>query len=109
MLVALSIFSMAVLALVNLTGESARTSGAIEARTFAAVVGENRAVEALTSGAPPTLGETTGTEEEAGRVWRWTERVSETAEPGMLRVDIEVRGPDSEQVLSEISLFRVLP
>jgi general secretion pathway protein I len=108
MLVALAIFSMAVLALVNLTGENARTSGALEERFFASVIAENRAVEVLTAAQSPPLGESNGSEEAGSRLWHWTETVTETAEPGMLRIDIAVRGPGTDQVLSEISLFRVL-
>jgi general secretion pathway protein I len=109
MLVALSVLSLAVLALVNLAGENARTAAIIEERLFAGVVAENRAVEALTSARPPALGETSGTEAAADRMWRWTRRVSETPEPGMLRVDIDVRGVETEQVLGSVTIFRGVP
>jgi len=106
MLVALAVLSLAVLALVNLAGENARTEGVVEARTFAAVVAENRAVEALTSREPPALGETNGTEEEASRIWRWTRSVSETSEAEILRVDIAVMLQNDDQILSEVTVFR---
>jgi general secretion pathway protein I len=106
MLVALSVFSLAALALVKLTGENLRTTGIVEARIFAHVVAENRAVEALTDAAPPALGETEGTEQAAERIWRWTRHVSETAEPGILRVDVAVRSEDGDQVLGEVTIFR---
>lgn len=108
-LVALSVLSLAVLALVNLAGENLRSQAAIEERVFAQVVAENRAVEALTSLAPPAIGESNGTEEEANRVWRWTRKVSATAEPGILRVDIAVAAQTGTQVLSAVTLFRGQP
>ena len=106
MLVALSVLSLAVLALVNLTGENTRTEGLLEARFYAAIVAENRAVEALTDAAAPPLGESAGTEEEAGRNWRWTRNVMATPEPGILRVDIEVAAAGENLVLSAVSVFR---
>ena len=109
MLVALAVLSLAVLALVNLAGENVRNQAVIESRIFANVVAENRAVEALTSLVPLSIGETNGTEEEASRLWRWTRKVSTTAEPGILRVDIEVKPTDTEQVLGAVTLFRGRP
>jgi general secretion pathway protein I len=106
MLVALAVLSLAVLALVNLAGENVRSEAAIEARVFAGVVADNRAVEALTSAVPPPIGASEGSEEAANRMWRWTRKVSATAEPGILRIDIAVRGRDSDQVLSAVTLFR---
>jgi general secretion pathway protein I len=106
MLVALSVFSLAVLALIKLAGENLRTTTLVETRIFAGVVAENQAIDALTSAAPPALGETHGTEEAAERVWRWTRRVSETPEPGILRIDIEVRPEENDQVLGAVTLFR---
>jgi general secretion pathway protein I len=106
MLVALSVLSLAVLALVNLAGENSRTGVVIEERVFAGVIADNRAIEALTSPQPPALGETSGKEAAAARTWRWTRRVRETPEPGVLRVEVQVRGEGSEQVLGAATIFR---
>jgi general secretion pathway protein I len=106
MLVALSVLSLAVLALVNLAGENSRTGVVIEERVFAGVIADNRAIEVLTSARPPPLGETSGSEAAVARTWRWTRRVSETPEPGVLRVDIQVRSEGSEQVLGSTTIFR---
>jgi len=105
MMVALAVFSLGVLALVNLAGENVRTGGLLEARTFAGVVADNRAVEAVTSPALP-LGETRGEEEAADRVWEWTRRVSRTDDRDILRVDIAVREKGQAQVLGALTLFR---
>ena len=47
LLVALAIFGMAVVGLLNLSGESTRTAVILEERALAAVVAENQAIEAL--------------------------------------------------------------
>ena len=106
MLVALAVLSLAGLALVNLAGENSRTGVVIEERVFAGVIADNRAIEALTSPLPPPLGETKGTEAAAERTWRWTRRVNETPEPGVLRVDIAVMSETSDQVVSAVTIFR---
>lgn len=109
MLVALAVLSLAVLALVNLAGENSRTGVVIEDRVFAGVIADNRAVEALTSAVPPAVGETRGNEAAAERMWRWTRRVSETPERGVLRVDIAVMSETSDQVLGAVTIFRGAP
>ena len=106
MLVALSVLSLAVLALVNLAGENSRTGVVIEERVFAVVIADNRAVEALTSPLAPALGETGGSDSAAERMWWWTRRVTETPEPGVLRVDIAVTSEGSDQVLAAVTIFR---
>jgi general secretion pathway protein I len=106
MLVALTVLSLAVLALVNLAGENSRTGVVIEERVFAGVIADNRAIEALTSLRPPALGETSGRESAADRIWRWTRRVSETPEPGVLRVDVAVMREAGDQVLGAVTIFR---
>jgi len=107
-LVALAVFGLAALALVKLAGENVRTEAIVETRTFASVVAENQAVEALTSFSPPPLGDEKGTEEAAGRHWHWTRHVRE-ADSNLLRIDVTVAAPDSKQIVGEISVFRVRP
>ena len=48
MLVALAVFSLAAMALLNLSGENTRTAARVETRTLGGVVAENLAVEAAT-------------------------------------------------------------
>lgn len=106
LLVALAIFSLAVLALLNLAGENTRASGRLQDRILAEVVLDNRAIEAVSSVAPPSLGSISGAEEVAGRPWVWTRRVSRTDDPAILRVDIAVVAPRSRQPAAAATLFR---
>ena len=106
MLVALAVFGLAAMALLNLSGENTRSAARVETRTLGGVVAENLAVEAATA---PSIGEgsTAGQVELAGRRWRWTRAVSATDVGGMLR--IEVRVSDTEGQAAERTLFRPRP
>lgn len=91
MLVAMAVFSLAALALLNLAGENARAQGRVETRVLAGIVADNLAVEALASPAPPALGESVGEAPLAGRDWPWTRTVTATEDPEILRIDIRVQ------------------
>lgn len=106
LLVALAIFSLAVLALLNLTGENTRAGARLQDRILAEVVLDNRAIETVTSQAPPALGRTAGSAQVAGRPWLWTRQVSRTADPDILRVDIVVASAGSRQPAAAVTLFR---
>ncbi|WP_298574887.1 type II secretion system minor pseudopilin GspI [uncultured Luteimonas sp.] len=109
MLVALAVFALAVLGLLNLAGESTRTAMAIEERMLAAVVADNIAVEAAVLDVH-ALGDATGGSEQAGgREWHWTRAVVPTADPSLLRVDIRVSPPGETRVAAEVALFRSVP
>jgi len=103
MLVALAVFSLAALALLNLSGESTRSAARVQARTLAGVVAENIAVEAMVSARLP-VGETSGETMLAGQTWRWRRVVSGTEVPGMGRIDVRVF--DDEGQAAERVLFR---
>lgn len=106
MLVALAVFSLAVLGLLDLAGESTRTAVAIEERVLAAVVADNVAVEAATLDVRTLARDAHGSEYAGGRDWRWTRRSAPTADPSLLRVDIRVSPADEPRVAAEVSLFR---
>ena len=54
MLVALSVISIAALALIRLDAFAVRTAGDLDESTMAGIVAQNRAVELWTDPAPPT-------------------------------------------------------
>jgi len=103
MLVALAVFSLAAMALLNLSGENTRSAARVETRTLGGIVAENLAVEAATV---PSIGEGTaaGQVELAGRGWRWTRTITATDVAGMLRIDVRVS--DGEGQAAERTLFR---
>lgn len=101
LLVALAVFSLAAMALLNLSGENTRSAARVETRTLGGVVAENVAVESMIA---PRLdeGETTGAVTLSGRQWRWVRQVVATDDPGLQRVHIRVvtdEGQASERIL----------
>lgn len=105
LLVALAVFSLAAMALLNLSGENTRSAARVETRTLGGVIAENLAVEAMID---PALAEgtTAGAVPLAGRQWRWTRSV-QGAEAGLLRIDIAV-ATDEGQAADRV-LFRARP
>ena len=106
MLVALVVFALAVLGLLNLAGESTRTAVVIEEHILAAVVADNIAVEAAILDLRALAGEASGREEAGGRDWHWTRSTAPTADPSLLRVDIRVSPPGETRAAADVSLFR---
>lgn len=92
MLVALSILSLAALALVRLDAFTARSSAALADKTLAQIVADNLAIALITDPAPPTIGNSSSTVTNGGRTWRIATRVAATADPALLRIDIRVEG-----------------
>lgn len=105
LLVALAVFSLAAMALLNLSGENTRSAARVETRTLGGVVAENLAVEAMID---PRLaeGDTDGMVPLAGREWRWSRSVRGVDE-GMLRIEIAV-ATDEGQAADRV-LFRARP
>lgn len=103
-LVALAVFSIAALTLVNLSGENTRTSIDTEARVIAGFVADNKVNESVI-GWPPQ-GVTSGVERAGDRDWRWTRRVGPTSEPEMVRIDVRVSDARGGRTLAEVTAFR---
>lgn len=90
MMVALAVFSLAALALMNLVGVSIASAGAVDRKLIAQIVAENVAVEALADPVAPALGMANGVEINAGLPWRWVRRTTRTADVRIARIDIVV-------------------
>ncbi len=97
-MVALAVFSLAVLALVRLESATARGAGLIEETTVAQLVARNVALEALTDPQPPVPGRTDGSEANGGRTWNWIRQVSSAGEAGVMRIDVAVTNMGGQQV-----------
>lgn len=89
MLVAMAVFSLSALALLNLAGENTRSAARVETRTLGGIVADNVAVESVTA---PALsdGVSSGRVILAGRDWRWTRIVSPTDAGDIQRVEVRV-------------------
>lgn len=109
MLVALAVFSLVVLGLLNLAGENTRTAFVIEERVLAGVVADNLAVEAMTAEPSVLAGATSGSEIAGGRTWRWTRELASTDDANIARIDIVVMPAEEARIAAEASLFRSVP
>jgi len=104
MLVAMAVFSLAALALLNLAGENTRSATRVETRVLGGVIAENMAVQAFALPNPPAFGETRGQTPMAGRSWTWVQSVTQTAQPGVIRIDVTVL--DGADTAATLTVFR---
>lgn len=106
MLVALAVFALTVLALLNLSGENVRSAALIEQSTLAGVVADNRAIAAMLA-TPAELAEVSaGNETLGGHDWHWSHAIASTDMDGIARVDIRVSIAGDPRVAAEASVFR---
>ena len=105
-LVALSVLSIAVVALVKVQGESAAAASATRARLYAQIVAENRLVETVTTPDALIAGTTTGDVRLGPQSWTWTQDVAETGDREITRIDVSVRGAGEDTVLAGLSGFK---
>jgi general secretion pathway protein I len=91
MLVALSVFSLAALALIRLQAFTTNNAAELELRVVAQSVVRNRAVEILTDPRPPSLGAQGGAVENGGWQWLWAQDAKLTEDQRFIQVDISAR------------------
>ena len=91
MLVALSVFSLAALALIRLQAFTTHNAAELELRVVAQSVVRNRAVEILTDPRPPSLGEQSGSVKNGGWQWQWAQDARLTEDQSFIQVDISAR------------------
>lgn len=92
MMVALVVFSLAALALVRLQGFTLRSAADLDGKALGQIVARNLMVDVQSDPTPPSIGETQGELENAGRRWRWTRTVKQTDDSRLLQVDVTVEG-----------------
>lgn len=104
LLVALAVFALVVVGLLNLAGESVRTAVHVEESVLAGFVADNVVAEAQLLEPASLAAPAAGSEQLGGREWHW--RRTAVATGGLLRVDVEVRRPDDGGVAAVASVFR---
>ncbi|AJD67290.1 type II secretion system protein I (GspI) [Xanthomonas citri pv. citri] len=105
-MVALAIFGMAVVGLLNLSGESARTAMVLEERALAAVVAENQAIEATLAPASAIRAPANGQVMLGGRSWEWQRQSLPAGAAGLLRIEVRVRAAGQMQEVASLSMLR---
>jgi general secretion pathway protein I len=89
--VALAIVAIGMLAVFKTIGDTVHNVGDLRDRSFATWVADNRITEMRVSGEMPSVEETAGEVEFAGRSWHWVTTVSQTQVQGLRRIDVSVR------------------
>ena len=103
-LVALAIISVGMLAVFKVIGDTAINVAYLRDRSFAAWIADNRITELRLSGEMPSVDETKGDLEFAGRRWHWIQKVATTPVDGLRRIDINVRREEDAEGTSLISM-----
>lgn len=91
LLVALAVFAIAALALLQMEGASIARTADLDQRLLREIVAQNMAAEILTDPAPPSVGSASGTIENAGRRFQWTRTVAPLADYGVLGITLSVQ------------------
>ncbi len=102
--VALAIVSVGMLAVFKTIGDTAYNVEYLRDRTIAAWIADNRITEMRLAGQLPSIDETEGEIEMAGRRWFWVARVSQTPVEGLRRIDVGVRREDDAEGTALASL-----
>nr|VFK23893.1 MAG: general secretion pathway protein I [Candidatus Kentron sp. LPFa]VFK36164.1 MAG: general secretion pathway protein I [Candidatus Kentron sp. LPFa] len=100
-LMALGILTIALGALVKGLVENTRNAAYLQDRTIAHWVAANAAAELRLRGNWPSVGMEQGSATMAGQEWYWTARITETEDQDLRRIDMEVRGDDTEDRILE--------
>lgn len=105
LLVALTIFSLAALALLESQGRSLNTASELELRTLAGFVADNRVAEFLGSRMPPQAGRSNGTMSQLGAEFEWRENRVLIREADMVSLTVTVSLPDGGEY-ARLTAFR---
>ena len=97
-MVALAVFSLAVLALLRLQTATIRGAATLDDSLVAGLVARNVANDAITEAQPPVAGRTTGSEVNGGQTWNWVRQVRATGNASIVRIDVAVTGRSGQIV-----------
>lgn len=103
-LVALAIVSIGMLAVFRVIGDTTNNVAYLRDRSFAAWIADNRITELRLSGEMPSVDETKGDLEFAGRRWHWVQKVATTPVDGLRRIDVSVRRDEDAEGSALISM-----
>jgi general secretion pathway protein I len=102
--VALAILGIGMLAVFKTIGDTVHNVSELRDRSFAEWVADNRITEVRISGDMPSVDETEGEVEFAGRQWHWLTKVSQTQVKGLRRIDVSVRRDEDPEDSSLVTL-----
>lgn len=99
--VALAIVAVGMLAVFKTIGDTVHNVDELRDRSFAEWIADNRITEMRVAGEMPSVEETAGEIDFAGRHWHWVTKVSQTQVKGLRRIDVSVRrdaDPDGSSI-----------
>ncbi|MEX0735470.1 MAG: type II secretion system minor pseudopilin GspI [Steroidobacteraceae bacterium] len=102
--VALAIVAIGMLAVFKTIGDTVNNVSYLRDRSFAAWIADNRITEIRLSGEMPSVDETAGELDYAGRHWHWVTRVSQTPVEGLRRIDVSVQREGDPEDSALVSL-----
>jgi general secretion pathway protein I len=102
--VALAIVAIGMLAVFKTIGDTTHNVSDLRDRSFAAWIADNRITEIRISGEMPSVEQTAGEVEFAGRRWHWVAKVSQTQVKGLRRIDVSVRRDGDPENSSLVNL-----
>lgn len=105
-LVALAVMGLVIAGLLTLVGQNTRFAAVMQERSLAGVVADNLMIEALVLQSARETGDSDGDVVLGGREWRYRRTITQTGVGGVLRVDIEVLGMNTDQVLARATSMR---
>jgi general secretion pathway protein I len=89
--VALAVLAFAMGAIISGMARYAANAAYLRDKTLALYVAHNRLAEVNLETAFPAIGDSDGDAEMGGAKWRWSEKVSDTPDPMVRRVEVRVR------------------
>jgi general secretion pathway protein I len=101
--VALAILGIGMLAVFKTIGDTVNNVEVLRDRSFAQWIADNRITEVRLTGEMPSVEDTAGEVEFAGRQWHWVSTVSQTQVRGLRRIDVSVRrdeDPDDSSIVT---------
>ncbi len=105
-LVALAIFSIAVLGLIAAQTTSIRSSQALHIRAYGDIAADNVMVRSMIDPAQLELGFSRGSETIEGQDFLWTRNVRPSGRGEIVAITVDIRAPDSDQIIASLSGFR---
>ncbi|HEY3859043.1 MAG TPA: type II secretion system minor pseudopilin GspI [Gammaproteobacteria bacterium] len=109
-LVAIVVIATGLLAVSSAAGNSSRRAVLLRDDTFAQWVGLNELTMLRVAQSWPSDDSLNGDADMAGEKWHWKATMTKTADPGLLRVDIDVTEPDKpDAVVVTVTGFMGLP
>lgn len=107
-MVAMGILSTVIAGTLVLMSGQLRAAGDIERRMIAGIVAENLLADAVADPAQPVLETEAGIEEMGGTAWAWVLVTAETPIDGMVRITVDIREEEGEQVIRSLTAFRTV-